>query len=145
MGNTQWESLFLHPNVFIFLARNITKKHPRDLLRTLGRKTPDFVGILWGAIRNVKIIYWKASIFRRRAEVCNEFIIFFVTPVQSPLSLHFQLSYSEPSRQPLRQCAVCFSMRVVRVLRIHTCINCHLLSTNMKGTHFKVLSLALRK
>lgn len=39
---------------------NMTVAHPRDLLRCMRRKTPDFKGIPQGWIYNVKIIYWMA-------------------------------------------------------------------------------------
>ncbi len=50
---------------------HMTVAHPRDLLRCIGRKTPDFKRIPQGWIYNDKIIYWMASMDKQKfVEFC---------------------------------------------------------------------------
>lgn len=69
---------------------NMTVAHPRDLLRCMGRKTPDFKRIPQGWIYNVKIIYWMASTDKQK-------LVEFCVWCHSPhMLLSFQLCQTLP-------------------------------------------------
>lgn len=86
-----------HPSLLLFSSSirhrcscNMTVAHPRDLLRCMGRKTPDFKRIPQGWIYNVKIIYWMASTDKQK-------LVEFCVWCHSPhMLLSFQLCQTLP-------------------------------------------------
>lgn len=74
---------------------NMTVVHPRDLLRCMGRKTPDFRGIPQGWIYNVKIIYWTPSMAKQK------FLEFYVR-CHSPCTLISHTGQNDWNRFPIK-------------------------------------------
>lgn len=79
---------------------NMTVAHPRDLLRCMGRKTPDFKRIPQGWIYNVKIIYWMASMDKQK------FVEFYVWCHSPHMLLSFQLCRTLAYIEAKRLCQI---------------------------------------